>query len=125
MVNLKKTLLLGKTSFEESPRNVLRKYILSTDSSRKEWDSSFVSGRVIENIDDNMVILHFQHKSNKKTTETVLLCGWREYDDGSIVLLTLNIEHSKVNVPLDSQRRESLNYIFTPKKHLLILNIAI
>jgi hypothetical protein len=112
---LRKTTLLGKSIMEESPRYVL-KFLLSVDSVRKDWDSSFISGKVIENIEDNIMVLHFTHKISKKSMDAVLLFAWKEYEDGSILLMTYNIDHSKVNIPVESQMKETLTYLITPKK---------
>uniref|UniRef100_A0A6B2L0C8 START domain-containing protein n=1 Tax=Arcella intermedia TaxID=1963864 RepID=A0A6B2L0C8_9EUKA len=104
---------VAKVLMEETPLNLVE-LLNDVSPNRKNWDSSFFSGKVIEKLEENIIVLQMVHKASlKKPQESFVLSTWKEYEDGSVVLMHFNIEYS--NSPsIELQHPEELSYYFQP-----------
>merc|ERR1711879_283834 len=66
---------------------------------RKKWDELFISGKVVQQLDDSHQVLHFKFKSPSMVASNrdfVMARSVRENEDGSISANHVSVEHPDV-----------------------------
>ncbi|KAG0586121.1 hypothetical protein KC19_2G065900 [Ceratodon purpureus] len=97
--------------------------VMALGPSRAEWDFCFHQGRVIENVNGHMDIVHKQFHSKwlpwrMKPRDLVFQRYWRRDDDGSYVILYSSTKHEKCPPSKRFVRAwlQSGGYIISPLK---------
>lgn len=118
------------TDLVESDPLTLLAWLVSPKEERKDWDRSFLSATIEQVLGKTTFVcrMNLANPSNVGTPTTVaLLYSWHTFEDGSILLLAIDINHHKIDVSENVvyEKERLLAYYIQPQPSKLTCKITV